>query len=392
MKKEALLLIEILKNEINPVEFPRKYFDLNWPLFLSISNKHAVQTFLFKIISQSGLVSLFPEEVITKLRFAYHNNYKKNFFIHNNLFKIIDALSRKSIDVMLLKGTALIQVLYNDYGLRPMRDVDILVSKGQFHESLRILKELNFEVDERSQSQDFYLQYFYHLALTNNLNIVIELHWNLTEPWNFFQIENSLLWESAKTAKFFEQEAKIPSIEHLILHICLQNVDEKFSKLQRLYDVHNLISNKTIDWDFLEKISDQASAHEVVKWNLELCQRFFDTWIENNPFKKRKTNIFSYHGLNSIKFEEKIIDQVIPKRSYLQALILFLLLPDLKLKFKFIKSRFWRDESYYPMKFGKKKSEIPIFKKIFPFWRSLFSAFKGLIYQIFCLIFSRIKR
>jgi hypothetical protein len=60
------------------------------------------------------------------------------------LAEVLDAFQSAGIDTLVLKGAALAHLVYPQPGLRPMRDVDVLVSRSQARQAQALLAELGF--------------------------------------------------------------------------------------------------------------------------------------------------------------------------------------------------------------------------------------------------------
>ena len=76
------------------------------------------------------------------------------------LADVIDILEQNAIRFAFLKGAALSELIYDPPWLRPMRDIDLLVSPEQALETQRLLREVGFDNEDR---QSGYLFDHHHL-------------------------------------------------------------------------------------------------------------------------------------------------------------------------------------------------------------------------------------
>lgn len=94
------------------------------------------------------------------------------------LAEILTAFQAAEIDVLILKGAALAHLIYPNPSLRPMRDIDLLVSQAQARPAQALLAELGFEAPLPGQALPAK-----HLPAAvrrvNGIPVTVELHHNL---------------------------------------------------------------------------------------------------------------------------------------------------------------------------------------------------------------------
>jgi hypothetical protein len=92
--------------------------------------------------------------------------------------EILTAYDAAGIQVLLVKGIALANFAYSDPELRPMRDIDLLVSQDKLLQAQQILHDLGWRPEEHDLPDDYY-----HLPplgkILDGLPVTIELHRNL---------------------------------------------------------------------------------------------------------------------------------------------------------------------------------------------------------------------
>jgi hypothetical protein len=94
------------------------------------------------------------------------------------LAEVLAAFQTATIEALVLKGAALAHLVYPQPGLRPMRDVDVLVSKTQARQAQAVLAELGFNTP--APGADLPLK---HLTVAQRqvegLPVSLEIHHNL---------------------------------------------------------------------------------------------------------------------------------------------------------------------------------------------------------------------
>ena len=94
------------------------------------------------------------------------------------LAEILSAFQSAGIEALVLKGTALAYLVYPMPGLRPMRDIDLLVSQAQARPAQALLAELGFNAPPPGDS----LPVKHLLAAkrwVEGMQVTVELHHNL---------------------------------------------------------------------------------------------------------------------------------------------------------------------------------------------------------------------
>jgi len=113
------------------------------------------------------------------LRSLYQRSRYANQKRNRVMTEILAAFNAEGIDVFLVKGIALANTVYEEGGLRPMRDIDLLIRKTDVESACSTLAEHGFSLEPDHQIPHDY----YHLPpmhkRVNGLPVSIELHHEL---------------------------------------------------------------------------------------------------------------------------------------------------------------------------------------------------------------------
>jgi len=92
---------------------------------------------------------------------------------------VITALADAGIRCSMLKGPQLSEVLYGDPGVRPSRDIDLLVAKEQLHDAVEIVRGLEYMAPTDHVEDDGLP--LLHFALLHERGVLppVELHWRI---------------------------------------------------------------------------------------------------------------------------------------------------------------------------------------------------------------------
>ncbi|GIK40841.1 MAG: hypothetical protein BroJett011_46740 [Chloroflexota bacterium] len=204
-----------------------------------------------------------PIPITTRLalRALYLRHCQANEVRLRVLAEILAAYQAAGIQALVLKGAALACLVYPEPGLRPMRDLDLLVKKSEVRRAHALLAELGFVVprppDQRLPSK--------HLAAatrqTDGFLISVEVHHNLFSDAQLVSLELDNLTVSplpfALGANGFT--AYTLGYEDMLWHLCQHFIlNAGVFAAHRLIWVADIISlaehfAAEIDWARIEK-------------------------------------------------------------------------------------------------------------------------------------------
>jgi hypothetical protein len=151
--------------------------ELSWDCLIQEAEKQGVASLLHKHIC--SLDFTIPDNARRLLQSLYLRNRRSNTIRNKAVTEILNSCHFEKIDVLIVKGIALCNFAYSEIGLRPMRDIDLLVKKVDIVKAENILFDLGYLPEEKHDIPDDY----YHLVpmgkTIDGLPVSIELHHNL---------------------------------------------------------------------------------------------------------------------------------------------------------------------------------------------------------------------
>ena len=89
--------------------------------------------------------NMLPSDLSAAVQDAYFQIGVQNILRYRELEAIIDRLDANGVDVALLKGVVLAQLVYGNLALRPMMDIDLLIRREHAEAALEALAQLGYE-------------------------------------------------------------------------------------------------------------------------------------------------------------------------------------------------------------------------------------------------------
>ena len=237
----------------------------DWDLFAQMAEREGVAPLMYWKLKDSAVDV--PPSTFNLLRSTYYQTLAHNTLMYQELERILEALGAAGIPVIVLKGAALAATVYEDIGLRPMGDLDLLVGREDITSAAETMKAIGFHrvSKDRIPGLNDLIGHAFLLMSEAQRNIAVELHWNL--------IEGNADWRSPSIHWFWKQTCEADqannkgfvgidwlslnptaNLLYLAAHLMLQHGLSQ-ARLLWLFDIHQLISNSYEEFRWSELIS-----------------------------------------------------------------------------------------------------------------------------------------
>jgi hypothetical protein len=379
---EARLAIACLGHELGCTSEIFLPEGLDWERFYQFIEENRLAPH-FSVLAKSLPIAL-PDEVKQKLKYARYQNLLYGDQCKIQVHQVLAALKEAGIQVIVLKGWAVIQWLYDgDHGQRYCDDIDILVPKKSVTQAEELLKQMGYSGMGATES-DFYYRYnsarAYQktdLKLKPWGQFSIGFHWGLLHYPNYDekQIDTDELFYRAipihvagvQVLELSFEDQLIYTCAHLSLHHrnsdTLLNYYEVATIIHRLGEQRNwqIVVNQAIDWHLigqLKYVLDQVAQlwSQVIPVELGI-------WLKNVK----------------ISLKDRLIDWLvaITEGHYYQRLVVKMIaVPGWKNKFQAMSLMIFPDKKSMSQRFGVSGAQllkiywVRFFKAVSGFFRS----------------------
>jgi hypothetical protein len=245
---------------------------LDWNEVLKSAQRHGIKPLLYHHLNGIPEHRFIPQHVILQLEEAYHGSIAGNMYLYAVLSKILDAFREKGIKIIILKGAGLAKTVYANIGLRPMRDIDLLVKKKDLACIKEIMSDLHYGTRE-GFSEEHYRKNHFHLPLyVHPEKPTLEIHWHIVREPSLIDIEQ--WWERAGVLTIGSGQSLLPSPEDMLIHLCLHlfNHGYKTILLRDLCDISETAwyYRKEINWKRLQNEINRCEIQKPVYTILSL--------------------------------------------------------------------------------------------------------------------------
>ena len=228
-----------------------------WQRVLSLALNHRLAGYLFTRHRDFAWWQECPDPFRQTLRQHHVQTALRNEMFQKELAVILQALAQDGIEPVLLKGSALNLVVYQDPGERFHADIDLLVSPDQLDKTCAIMRGCGYEIDDKTHPENFYRRHHFHLIFRHSRRAwcCIEIHWDLTLPAmdTAFRAdelrERAVPYHPATPHQWTRQSVLTPAPDDFLLHLCLHSGSNGFSILAQIRDIHAVLGHQAWQGD-----------------------------------------------------------------------------------------------------------------------------------------------
>ncbi|MFN0160567.1 MAG: nucleotidyltransferase family protein [Burkholderiales bacterium] len=182
-----------------------------------------------------------PAQVAASIRETERHCRLRTLLLLGELARVLPPLVAGGCEPIVLKGPALARTVYGNR-MRCFTDIDFLVAPDRRGRSLAILAELGYTFDPHATAPPAtYDRHHFHYCLLGASGVLIELHWDLSEPLDYVRMAAHAWPARSRHAAIGEVAMQIPGpVDHLLL-VAKQALDTSFADLRRIVDAAMLI-------------------------------------------------------------------------------------------------------------------------------------------------------
>ena len=217
---------------------------------------------------------------MNKLLFEQKISIIKQMSTEKDLKTIINKFESNQVEMIVLKGNALILKKLINSRLRQTKDIDILIDKENLPKAYIKLRELGYRYINPLAKDAANVLYSHHMpTMINENGTLVELHWRITKESIFKKCPLIDLIKEEKEPIADNKFCFLPSRESLLIHIAYHGLIANHMKLDPSFfsDIKSIIkdtdtSNKKI-LSILDEMNikkEMISVYELIRNTSEL--------------------------------------------------------------------------------------------------------------------------
>ena len=246
---------------------------LDWQNLLTVVMQNQISSLFYHKILQAGGERFVPRDILQELRKSYHAISFQNRCYEKELKKILLLFDRAMVDVIVLKGAALIERVWQNAALRSMADIDILIRKQDVDRVEKLMSDSGYIINEKSHTKEWYREYHHHLVPFYNPEneIIIEIHTNILSPSKPVKLDVDKFWACSEPITISDSNTKILCLEHLFIHLCLHLFAQtSVGGIKNLADIAKTLDRfkAQIDWKTIESYAAKTGISDYIYYAL----------------------------------------------------------------------------------------------------------------------------
>ncbi len=248
-KRYITRLLNLKRGEEGIDEIWNELESTGWSDIISIAQEQRVITFLFHKLKQLGLEAKLNPETLRIMSLKYQEGVAQNVITRRVLKDIICSFNQTGIKVIILKGAInFCESIYENWNLRSMEDLDILIKEEDFPAARRCMKTAGLRYIEGQipcdLSEDF-----------EGRGIAVDMHYLPVPKKNLDLFDVDSFWSNTMCVEMDGIKTHIPSptdqIYHKFVHDVIRHQELVNFRIQDMCDfvMTSQYYNERIDWE-----------------------------------------------------------------------------------------------------------------------------------------------
>jgi hypothetical protein len=187
----------------------------------------------------------------------------RNLVLFNELSKVLRVFQDHGIPVIVLKGAALANSVYDSIGERPMSDVDLLVHPEDREKIIAMLEQAGYEFKPWpvGNFHPFNINYTGEIDFLAKSGTDFDLHWNLIS-FEWVRLLNNLdvdaIWRAAQPLAIDGIMTLQLGPCDMLIHVCLHSMMQGYTHRVACQDIVTLVKyHQPFLWkEFVERVAD----------------------------------------------------------------------------------------------------------------------------------------
>lgn len=251
---------------------------VDWEQLWQIANRERVVPLLYRATRRMADL---PDWWQERCRAEYQKTGILNTLRFRELSALLADLRLAGLKIIVLKGVALVELIYGNPALRPMVDLDLLIHKDDVRQAIDIFAGRGYRVHGHEIAIGSTLAYENEVALRKETlhGWQIELHWGLFDsPYYQSHLPEDEWWRTSIALTINGEPAFCLSPEWTLIHLCGHLTFHHHGEgLLWWHDLAALLQmyESEINWDY---VITQVQAADVVLPLKEILPRLETEW------------------------------------------------------------------------------------------------------------------
>jgi hypothetical protein len=256
---------------------------LDWSLLTRLAIDAHATPGLWQVVSAYPNL---PGEAERLQAVAVWNDFRR-YHIRSLVAKLSTQLREEGVEVLALKGAALLAGGVARPTPRTMSDIDLLVLKGSPEHAWNVCRSNGWSLVDEAWTEELYRKH-HHLAPLvdpDGVSVGLELHRTLLAGVDRLGLDTLAFVKRARPVEVNNVKVLVPSLEDLLLHSCLHFAWS--NKLRRgawraYADAHSVIADPGFSWGRFVDVASSRRMRQSCYWTLRLGKVVADLCVPDD--------------------------------------------------------------------------------------------------------------
>lgn len=271
---------------------------VDWDWLVERAGTHRVAALVAGRLRRCRVPGVPPDSIAARLEEIGEQAAQRAAASQETLRQLADGLNAADVPFLLLKGSVLAELIYQDPSIRPFYDVDIVVRRESLATAEALMGAWNYhmagvgtllgsrgstpEARKRAEAiaRSTYLRMFHNLSYApsrGDARRPIELHWNIV-PRGRLRLREAELWERTMAVTVAGITVRTLDPDATLIHLAVHALEAWFHgfKLLHLYDVAWTATRWQDRFRGLWRLADEWGAAYHLELALRLSDRLSD--------------------------------------------------------------------------------------------------------------------
>jgi len=236
-------------------------FDPNQLVDLAIQN--GVGGLLYRNFQKAGVLDQISPAASQRLQSIYYQTVRLNLKLIHDLRAVLKRLDQDNVNAVLLQGIALLNPVYEDVGLRPMKDIDLWVLPDDYDRFVHSLEAVGYEKEE------FYPTTYVKDETAIDINTHILWADRIKARGLLLNKSQENIFQNTVRTDFEDQTALCLNPYDQVLYLSLHVIKHHAERLIWLLDIKGLVDEWTAaDWialiDRAQELGLQKAVAQII--------------------------------------------------------------------------------------------------------------------------------
>ncbi|MEM8486117.1 MAG: nucleotidyltransferase family protein [Bacteroidota bacterium] len=217
---------------------------LDWMYVYALADHHRITPLLYFFLRSNPQIEV-PEQAAAKIKAHAGNLGVANLFQTKELTGLLADISGAGLEAMPFKGPALGQYLYENVGLRPFGDLDILIHRKDFTPIKALLLQRGYKPYREFSAEEearFLATQMGFEFVSKDERSVVEVHWSFLNAVHSFRLSEAVVWKERVQLDLAGDTVEVFSPAHLLVYLCAHGSKSLWARLRWVCDVAELVA------------------------------------------------------------------------------------------------------------------------------------------------------